>query len=147
MGIIKRIIHTLFFLVMVAAFMMFQDNPNNKQITGSDMFGRGACGEAISGFAGTPLSVKEFTLTSTGILTINIRNGAGITVLIDAIELDTNPVTSTSDWNIDPSGAVINGASEAMSPAGSCYSYNITLYYTMDDFEFISIGGVRGTYK
>ncbi len=127
--------------------MMFQDNSNNKQITDSAMFGRGACGESIGGFVYPSLIPKSFTLNTAGLLTIEILNPYGQTILIDAIELGTNPVTSTSNWSIDPPSTVINGTSEAIGSVGGCYSYDLTIYDTRDDIEFISVGKVSGTYK
>ena len=97
------------------------------------LFGGGSCGNSVTGFAGTQISVEDWALTSAGVLTLNLRNAAGETLTLSSVTVGTDAATNTTSWDIGTGGAVIAHTSAATGTAGDCYSKTLAISYTTGD--------------
>ncbi|MEA2003495.1 MAG: hypothetical protein U9O53_00865 [archaeon] len=112
------------------------------------LFGGGSCGNSVTGFAGTQVSVEDWALTSTGNLTLNLRNAAGETLTMTAIDVGGNAITNSSSWDLGTGGAVITGTSTIAGTAGDCYSETLAISYTTGDgVPHTARGTLNGAYE
>ena len=112
------------------------------------LFGGGSCGNSVTGFAGTQISVEDWALTSAGVLTLNLRNAAGETLTMTSIDVGASSVTNSSSWAIGTSGAVITGTDAPTGTAGDCYSETLAIsYVTGDGVPHTARGTLNGAFE
>lgn len=112
------------------------------------LFGGGSCGNSVTGFAGTQVSVKDYALTNAGALTLNLRNAAGENVEITQIDVDVSTITQgANDWNVSTAGAVLAGTTGPVGTAGACYSYDLAISYTIDGVAHTARGTLNGAFE
>ncbi|MCK5042675.1 MAG: hypothetical protein KAJ20_00590 [Candidatus Aenigmarchaeota archaeon] len=113
------------------------------------LFGGGSCGNSVTGFAGTQVSVKDFALTAGGSLTLSLRNAAGEDISIGNVTLD-NIYSNTSAMSISTiptAGAITFGATGATGTAGSCYSQELAISYTVGGMSHTARGTINGAFE
>ena len=112
------------------------------------LFGGGSCGNSVTGFAGTQVSVKDFALTSGGSLTLSLRNAAGEDIAISNVTIgDDSNTSAMSVSTIPTAGAITVGATAASGTAGSCYSKELAITYTVGGMTHTARGTLNGAYE
>ncbi|MBW6462202.1 MAG: hypothetical protein K0B07_04100 [DPANN group archaeon] len=113
------------------------------------LFGGGSCGNSVTGFAGTQVSVKDWALTDTGVLTLNLRNAAGENIELTSVSVDAGAINQgTNDWNLSTAGVVISGTAGPTGTPGACYSYDLGIAYTTKDgVPHTARGKINGAYE
>ncbi len=112
------------------------------------LFGGGSCGNSATGFAGNQIWVKDFALTESGALTLNLKNAAGENLEISSIEVGASTLTQgANDWNVSTSGAVLQGIDGPEGEAGSCYSEDLAISYTVEGVPHTARGKINGAFE
>ncbi len=112
------------------------------------LFGGGSCGNSVTGFAGTQVSVKDYALTDAGALSVNLRNAAGENIELTSVTVDAGAITQgASDWNVSTAGAVVTGTAGPTGTAGACYSYDLAIGYTIDGITHTARGTLNGAFE
>ncbi|MCK4808221.1 MAG: hypothetical protein KAS90_01230 [Candidatus Aenigmarchaeota archaeon] len=111
------------------------------------LFGGGSCGNSVTGFAGTQVSVKDYALTNAGVLTLNLRNAAGETVTLTSVTVGAETITNTTSYDVSTAGAVVSGTGGETGTAGACYSYDLALAYTIDGVSHTARGTLNGAFE
>ncbi len=112
------------------------------------LFGGGSCGNSVTGFAGTQVSVKDFSWTSGNTLTLSLRNAAGENIIISNVSVGGVGNTSALSPNIIPTAGAITSMTLANSgTAGSCYSQELAITYTAGGMTHTARGTLNGAYE
>jgi len=112
------------------------------------LFGGGSCGNSVTGFAGTQVSVKDFSWTSGNTLTLSLRNAAGEDIVISNVSVGGTANSTALSPNIIPTaGAVTSMTVSNTGTAGSCYSEELAISYTVGGMSHTARGTLNGAFE
>ncbi len=112
------------------------------------LFGGGSCGNSVTGFAGTQVSVKDFSWTAGDTLTLSLRNAAGEDIVITSVSVGgTSNSTAMSVATIPTAGTITSGTVTNAGTAGSCYSEELAISYTVSGMSHTARGTLNGAYE